>query len=115
MASSGTTIPEIDPTGADQRDDETVLLDVREPDEWAAGHAPGAVHMPLSTLATEYGKLPEDQPIICVCRGGGRSAKATEALRGVGYDVTNLVGGMKAWQAAGLPVVTDADEPGAVI
>lgn len=115
MAPSGNTVPEIDPMAAHQRSPDTVLLDVREPDEWTAGRAPGALHLPLGTLAAEHLRLPRDQPIICVCRGGGRSARATEALRNAGYDATNLTGGMKAWAAAGLPVVMDDDQPGTVI
>lgn len=108
-------VPETDPVAAFERGAGTVLLDVREDDEWTAGHAPGAVHMALGTLGAEHTRLDRAQPIICVCRSGGRSAKATEALRGAGYDVVNLAGGMKAWAVAGLPVVTDANDPGVVI
>ncbi|MEO6121284.1 MAG: rhodanese-like domain-containing protein [Acidimicrobiales bacterium] len=108
-------VPEVTPADAHQREPEAVLLDVREPDEWEAGHAPGALHMALGTLGLEYGRLPEDAPILCVCRGGGRSEKAATALRSAGYDASNVVGGMKSWQAGGLPVVTDDGRPGAVI
>lgn len=108
-------VTETDAVAASVRSPETVLLDVREDDEWTAGHAPGAVHMALGTLGASHGLLERGQPIICVCRSGGRSAKATELLRGAGYDVVNLAGGMRAWAAAGLPVVTDGGQPGAVI
>lgn len=108
-------VPGVDAVAASARLPDVVLLDVREDDEWAAGHAPSAIHMALGTLGSEHGSLDRTRPIICVCRSGGRSAKATEALRGAGYDVINLAGGMRAWATAELPVVTDAGEPGTVI
>src|SRR4051795_923966 len=92
-----------------------LLLDVREPDEWQAGHAPGAGHIPLGELGWRVEGLPNDRSIVCVCRVGGRSARATEALRGAGYEVVNLAGGMRAWAAAGQPVVTDDGSAGSVI
>jgi rhodanese-related sulfurtransferase len=84
-----------------------VLLDVREDDEWAAGHAPEAVHLPMSRLAAEAESLPADRVIVCVCHVGGRSAAVAAALSGAGWQAVNLIGGMEAWLAAGLPVVTD--------
>jgi len=108
-------VPEIGPSDAHDRQADAVLLDVREPDEWAAGHAPGALHITLGNLGRDYGELPRDAPILCVCRGGGRSERAAGALRGAGYDASNVAGGMKAWAASGLPVVTDDGAPGAVI
>lgn len=114
-----TMTPEVDATEAARRlqADEAVLLDVREDDEWAAGHAPGAHHVKLSGLqaAHDNNEIPTDRPIIAVCRVGGRSEKATIALNQAGYDVVNLVGGMRAWAAAGGPVVTDDGTPGTVI
>jgi rhodanese-related sulfurtransferase len=92
-----------------------VLLDVREDHEWAAGHAPDATHMAMGVLAAEHSRLPRDRPIVCVCLAGGRSALAAEALRQAGFDTCNLSGGMNAWAAAGLPVVTSSGEPGSVI
>ena len=92
---------------------EAVLLDVREDHEWAAGHAPGAVHVPLGRLHPDA--VPRDRPVIAVCHLGGRSAMAAQALAGVGYDVRNLVGGMDAWARAGLPVVRDDGTPGVVV
>lgn len=83
------------------------LLDVREPEEWEAGHAPGANHIPLGELGARWGELPEGRIVVCVCRMGGRSARAAEALKGVGVEAYNLTGGMTAWAAASLPVVAD--------
>lgn len=92
---------------------EVVLLDVREEEEWLAGHAPQAVHAPLSRLEIEA--LPRDRPIVAVCRSGNRSGKLTAALVPRGVDIVNLVGGMGAWQAAGQPVVRDDGSPGQVL
>jgi DMSO/TMAO reductase YedYZ molybdopterin-dependent catalytic subunit/rhodanese-related sulfurtransferase/glyoxylase-like metal-dependent hydrolase (beta-lactamase superfamily II) len=83
-----------------------VLLDVREPDEWNAGHAPQALFMPMGEVHARRDELPDGKPIVVVCRSGGRSAAIADALRANGYDALNLTGGMCAWTAAGLPVVT---------
>ncbi|WBC16443.1 rhodanese-like domain-containing protein [Micromonospora sp. WMMA1998] len=88
------------------------LLDVREPDEWRAGHAPQARHLPLGTLRPDA--IRSDRPVVAVCRSGKRSAVATARLRAVGVPAYNLTGGMRAWAAAGLPLVTDAGAPGAL-
>lgn len=109
------TVPETDVIRAAARADagEVLLLDVREGDEWAAGHAPGAVHAPLSRLSLE--DVPADRPVVAVCRSGSRSGQATAALVAAGRDVVNLSGGMLQWAAAGLPVVRDDDAPGSVL
>src|SRR5680860_51944 len=93
----------MDPIEAHQRRDEVQLLDVREPDEWRAGHIVGALHLPMSQLADRHAELADDRPIVAVCRSGGRSGQVTAALQRAGYDVHNLEGGMKAWDAADLP------------
>jgi DMSO/TMAO reductase YedYZ molybdopterin-dependent catalytic subunit/glyoxylase-like metal-dependent hydrolase (beta-lactamase superfamily II) len=92
-----------------------VLLDVREPAEWRSGHAPQAMLIPMGEVQARRRELPGAQRIIVVCRSGGRSAAITGTLRTHGYDAVNLTGGMCAWTAAGLPVVTEdaeAAEPG---
>lgn len=99
-------------TDAHGRSARQALIDVREPDEWAAGHAPGAHHVPLGTLAGA--ELPEADEYLMICRSGGRSAEATAALESAGLTATNVAGGMNAWADAGLPVVTDAGTPGIV-
>lgn len=83
---------------------EVLLVDVREDDEWAAGHAPGAVHIPLAALTVA--DVPVGRPVVAVCRSGNRSARAAALLAQSGVDVANMAGGMAAWAAAGLPVVT---------
>lgn len=92
---------------------EVLLLDVREPHEWDAGHAADAVHLPLS--AFDLGAVPTDRPVYAICRSGGRSAQATEALLGAGLDVTNVGGGMLAWAEAGLPVVASGGGAGQIV
>jgi rhodanese-related sulfurtransferase len=84
------------------------LLDVREDDEWAAGHAPGATHIPLGDLGTRATEVPRDTTIYVICRAGGRSARATLALVGSGWDAVNVAGGMQDWAAAGRPMITDS-------
>lgn len=90
-----------------------LLLDVREADEWDSGHAPDAVHRALGSLTPTA--VPQDRPIIAVCRSGHRSGQATQALAATGRDVRNLAGGMQAWAAAGMPVVRTDGGPGTVI
>ena len=92
---------------------EVLLLDVREDDEWAAGHAPDAVHVPMGQLRQDT--VPRDRPVLVVCRVGGRSAAVAQALEQLQYDVANVAGGMLTWSAAGLPVVRDGDAPGTVV
>lgn len=109
------TYEEIDPgTARALVDDGAFLLDVRNDDEWEAGHAPAATLIPLGRLSERHPELPTDRRIVVVCRSGGRSGQATDALVAAGYDAVNLAGGMQGWAALGLPVVTDAGGPGVV-
>jgi rhodanese-related sulfurtransferase len=96
-------------------DKNALLLDVREADEWDAGHAPQAVHIPMSELNQRADELPTDRTIVCVCHVGGRSAMVSDALNRSGWHALNLVGGMEAWQRAGFDVVTDDGAAGSVI
>jgi rhodanese-related sulfurtransferase len=84
------------------------LLDVREDDEWAAGHAPGATHIPLGQLGAHTDELPADQQIYVICRSGVRSARAAQALNGAGWQAVNVAGGMQDWAAAGRQMTTDS-------
>ena len=106
--------PDVDPETARRLADEgaAVLLDVREPDEWTTGHAPGAVHLPLGDL--DPAALRVDGTLIAVCRSGNRSGTAATALAAAGHRVHNMAGGMIAWDRAGLPVVRDDGSPGTV-
>lgn len=85
--------------------DDAVILDVRRQDEWDAGHAPTAHHIPFEELQSRLAELPPtDSPIPVVCRGGGRSSRATKWLDDHGYEAVNVAGGMKAWHAEGKPM-----------
>ena len=99
------------PTEAQQRQDEVQLHDVREPEEWSAGHIAGAVHIPMGELASRQAELASDRTIVAVCRSGNRSGQVTAALQRAGFDAQNLDGGMQAWAAAGLPYVAEGDGP----
>ena len=89
-----------------------MLLDVRELDEWEAGHAPNAIHLALSTLAESGLDVPAGSRVQVICKVGGRSAQATNYLRSLGIDAVNVSGGMLAWEQAGQAVVTDSGETG---
>lgn len=91
-----------------------LLLDVREPHEWQAGHAPKAKHIALGVVGHRMAELPKDRTIVTVCRSGRRSDVAAKQLRDAGFTTKNLSGGMQAWQAAGLPVVVKGGRPGRV-
>jgi rhodanese-related sulfurtransferase len=84
-----------------------LLVDVREQDEWDAGHAPDAVHLPLSQLESRFDELPNGEPLLIICHSGYRSLRATDALARAGFSARNVVGGMSAWARAGGPVVTE--------
>ena len=91
-----------------------ILLDVREPREWQAGHVPRARHIPLSQLSRRAGELPQGRAVVTVCRSGARSSRAAAMLARQGREVSNLSGGMHAWARAGLPVVASGGGPGRV-
>jgi len=99
---------EVTPEQASQfQTDGALLLDVRESDEWSAGHIPGATLIPLGDLPSRLNEVPKDKKIVVVCRSGNRSASGRDILLNAGYpQVTSMGGGMKLWTTAGLPVVT---------
>jgi rhodanese-related sulfurtransferase len=89
------------------------LIDVREDDEWRAGHAPDAVHLPMMQVPERLPDIPPEGPVVIVCRSGHRSAEVVRYLMAQGYtNVRNLADGMFGWAAAGRPLVSeDGDEP----
>jgi rhodanese-related sulfurtransferase len=113
----GPALPSIDVREAERRlredPDRPLLVDVREPGEFAAVRAPGAVSVPTSTFQLRMGALPTDRPLLVVCHVGARSAAVTGfLLRSGRTDVVNVAGGMDAWERAGLPVRRGTPEPG---
>jgi rhodanese-related sulfurtransferase len=95
----------------------TVLIDIRETDEWRAGYASGAVHLSRGILEGEIEeRIPDlDTPIVLYCAGGNRSALAADNLQKMGYtNVRSLAGGFREWKKARLPIIpggTDALKP----
>ena len=74
-----------------------VLIDVREPHEWKAGHVRGAIHIPLGKLTTSLGRIPKGRDVYVICASGSRSRGAVQALRKAGYQAKDIKGGMGAW------------------
>ncbi|MET9761732.1 rhodanese-like domain-containing protein [Streptomyces sp. NPDC006372] len=103
-------------SGAEADSGDAVLLDVREPQEWQAGHAPRAVHLSLSALTAGAGLPAEAQArlLIVICRSGNRSRRAAELLSAQGVEAVDVIGGMQDWIRAGLPVVDALGEDGTV-
>ncbi len=91
------------------------LDDVREDDEWLAGHIEGSQHIPLGELGDRLSELPTGRSIVAVCRSGSRSGAAVRGLKQLGYAAENLEGGVTAWTKAGQPLVDESGRPGRVI
>lgn len=101
----GASVPGVTPAEAQRlMRSGALVLDVREQGERQTAHISGSRHIPLGQLAARLGELPKDQPIVCQCASGKRSALAAGQLAAQGFDVRNLTGGLAAWQAAGLPI-----------
>jgi rhodanese-related sulfurtransferase len=98
---------------------DALLLDVREPDVWAAGHVADAVHIPMSQLPARLaggsGNVTRAAKIVVVCRMGGRSAHVTAWLNQQGFQATNLDGGMLAWASARRPMISETGAPPQVL
>jgi adenylyltransferase/sulfurtransferase len=80
------------------------LIDVRQPEEHVAGRIAGDRLIELNRLAIEVDSIERDKPVVFYCRSGSRSAMATQAFRGAGFDAHNMSGGLIDWAAAGLPL-----------
>ncbi|HET9803749.1 MAG TPA: rhodanese-like domain-containing protein [Candidatus Acidoferrum sp.] len=80
-------------------------IDVRSASEFAAGHVPGAVNIPLDELETRLGDISSERPVLLICQSGKRAAMAAELLEHCRSEIALLEGGTKAWAAAGLPLV----------
>lgn len=96
----------IDDLAAARDDRDITLIDVRNPDEFATGHIPGARLIPLPELADRLSEVPADREVHVVCQSGGRSAQATELLTEAGVDAVSVAGGTKAWITSGREIST---------
>ncbi|MFB4293560.1 rhodanese-like domain-containing protein [Nonomuraea sp. ATR24] len=101
------TVPEVEardvPEGA-------YLLDVREQNEWDAGHAPEAVHIPMTQIQARVEEVPADRQVYVVCRVGGRSFQVAAWLNQIGRDAVNVDGGMQAWALDKRPLVSETGQ-----
>lgn len=116
VSAAGTEHARISPAdlaSALERDDAPLVVDVRQPGEWAAAHIEGSINVPLMTLRDTLDQIPTDRSVVLHCKSGYRSTVAASVLRQAGRDdVPDLEGGIDAWQAAGLPVTApDPDAP----
>jgi rhodanese-related sulfurtransferase len=102
------TVEEVGPEAVEQRGPDALLLDVREPGEYAAGHIPGAVNLPQADLATRLSDLPDDGLVIVVCQTAQRSLRAAQFLKQAGFDrIVHLRGGTSEWRRSGRPLEQD--------
>lgn len=98
--------------------EDVALLDVREDDEWVAGHAPQALHVPMGVVSERVEEITAafpEPPVYVVCRSGVRSAQITAYLMGLGLDAVNVEGGMESWVADGRPLVAERNSPPEVV
>ncbi len=108
--------PEVPTASTSEVDDTAYVLDVREDDEWAAGHAPGAHHLPMQDVPARIGEIPMEDEVFVICRSGGRSAQVTAYLIANGWgNVRNVEGGMRAWAAGGRRLEGTSDAPPQII
>ena len=103
MLTTAPSVPGIDVDALLERRPDALVLDVREPEEYARhGHVPGAINVPQANLACRPDELPGDRPLLTICRGGVRSLRAGQYLKQAGFDeVASVKGGTEAWHAAG--------------
>jgi rhodanese-related sulfurtransferase len=106
---NGSTINQLDPEQVQELLSKTprpYLLDVRTPGEYKQGHISGAELIPLDELMERKGRIPRDRQVICICASGSRSNSASRQLNSLGYQVSNMRGGMSRWARVGLPMKT---------
>jgi rhodanese-related sulfurtransferase len=92
----------------------SVLLDVRENDEWNRGHAAAARHIPMGEVPARLDEIDRSATLYVICKAGGRSAKVAQLLAHHGYEPINVNGGMLAWAEAGREVIAADGGPGAI-
>jgi rhodanese-related sulfurtransferase len=98
-------MPEVSPRQAQQLiESGAQLVDVRTDDEYAAGHIPGALHIPLADVRSEAAGLDREKPLVVYCRSGERSGMAADAFAASGWDAHSIEGGLVQWADEGLPL-----------
>lgn len=107
--------PDLPEKPASELPPEAVVLDVREPDEWAAGHIGTAVHIPIGAVTGRLSDIPEGEPLYVICRSGSRSARVAEFLRAQGIGAVNVADGMQGWASSGKAMVSDTGRAPEVI
>lgn len=105
----------MNPREAFERSNDVTFLDVREWYEWDAGTIEGAVHVPIRELRDKLASVPREKPVVAICQIGQRSALAAEFLNHNGFEAHNLEGGVEAWTAEGLPLVSTTGDAGHVV
>lgn len=88
--------------------DGAVVVDVREPHEYASGHVPGATMIPMDFVHQQMRDLPRNEPVYVICASGNRSLTAASWMNSAGISAVSVSGGTSAWQSAGGPLVTGA-------
>lgn len=107
------TVAELAAARADGADPVPILLDVRNPDEFARVRIEGAVLMPMPHITRRFRELPAGRPIHVICQSGSRSAAVTQFLVANGYpEAANVAGGMVAWLRSGYPAISGRPSTG---
>ena len=91
------------------------VIDVREPDEWSAGHIEGAHHIPMNDVPARLGEIDRQRRVVTVCRSGARSGQVATYLAQAGFTAHNMDGGMTTWRRQGLPIEGAAAKPSSVL
>jgi glyoxylase-like metal-dependent hydrolase (beta-lactamase superfamily II)/rhodanese-related sulfurtransferase len=108
MLTELTEIPDVTIDDIEARPDRSLLIDVREPEEFCLGHVPGAINLPQSEIASRLDELPRDEAIYVICQSGYRSCRAAQFLAQIGFEnMVNVEGGTSAWRDAGKPMERD--------
>jgi rhodanese-related sulfurtransferase len=105
MLTTAPAVPDVEVEALQERPPDALVLDVREREEYAHGHVPGAINLPQADLASQLDEVPRDRPIFVICQSGARSMRSAQFLKQMGFDeVASVRGGTEAWRAAGHPV-----------
>ncbi len=95
---------DVEQTEAALRDGSAAVIDIREASEFAQGHVPGVIHIPMAQLSTRAAELDRNQPVYLICASGNRSSRMAELLTSAGFDASSVAGGTQAWEQSGRPI-----------